>query len=178
MLRKLTNSLSLVAILAVVLAASPLAAERADDSKRKSKNGLASATIDGVEITVEYGRPNVKGREIFGSLVPYGKIWRTGADEATTISFSSGVTIEGKALAAGTYSLFTVPGDESWEIVFNSVADQWGSYNYDASNDVLRVSVEPTESEFVESLTFGIGDGHVGLHWANLGVAFEVAAAQ
>ena len=178
MLRKLTNSLSLVAILAVVLAASPLAAERDDDAKRKSKNGLVSATIDGVEITVEYGRPNVKGREIFGSLVPYDKIWRTGADEATTISFSSDVTIEGKALAAGTYSLFTVPGQESWGIVFNSVADQWGTYDYDASNDVLRVSVEPAESEFVESLTFGIGDGHVGVHWANLGVAFEVAAAQ
>jgi hypothetical protein len=177
MIRRFTKSISLLTLLAVAILASPLAAERADDAKRKSKNGLASGTLDGVEITIEYGRPNVNGRTIWGQLVPYGKIWRTGADEATTISFSADVSIEGNALAAGTYSLFTVPGEDSWEIVFNEVADQWGAYNYDAEKDVLRVTVSPAESEFVESLTFGIAQGHVGLHWADLGVAFEVAAA-
>jgi hypothetical protein len=177
MIRRLTQSVSLLTALALLALVSPLAAERPDDTKRKSKNGLTEGTIDGVEVSIEYGRPNVKGREIWGGLVPYGKVWRTGADEATTISFSADVTVEGKALAAGTYSLFTVPGEGSWEIVFNKVANQWGAFKYDAVEDALRVTVTPAESDFVESLTFGIGDGHVGLHWADLGVAFEVAAA-
>jgi len=177
MLRKLTRSAFLLTVLALATLVSPLAAERDDDTKRKSKNGVTEGTIDGVEISVAYGRPNVKGREVWGGLVPYGKIWRTGADEATTISFSTDVTIEGKALAAGTYGLFTVPGNENWEIVFNKVAKQWGAFRYDAARDALRVTVTPAESDFVESLTFGIGHGHVGLHWADLGVAFQVAAA-
>lgn len=178
MIRRFSQSIALLSALALVSMAAPAFAERADDTKRKSKNGYAAGTIDGVEISIAYGRPNVKGREIFGGLVPYGKIWRTGADEATTISFSGDVTIEGQALAAGTYSLFTIPGEETWDIVFNSVADQWGSYNYDAGKDALRVSVTPAASEFTEELTFGIGDGKVGLHWADLGVAFSVAAAE
>jgi hypothetical protein len=177
MVRRLTQSAFLLAALALIALVSPLAAERADDAKRKSKNGLAEGTIDGVEISIAYGRPNVKGRDVWGGLVSYGKVWRTGADEATTISFSSDVTIEGKALAAGSYGLFTVPGEESWEIVFNKVANQWGAFKYDAGEDALRVTVTPAESDFVESLSFGIGDGHVGLHWADLGVAFEVTAA-
>jgi hypothetical protein len=177
MVRRLTQFTLLLAALAIVTLASPLAAERADDAKRKSKNGLTEATIDGVEVSIAYGRPNVKGRDVFGGLVSYGKVWRTGADEATTISFSSDVTIEGEALAAGTYGLFTVPGEESWEIIFNKVANQWGAVKYDAAQDALRVRVTPAESDFVESLTFGIGNGHVGLHWAELGVACEVAAA-
>ena len=177
MVRRMTQSTFLLVALALVALVSPLAAERADDANRKSKNGLTEGTIDGVEISVSYGRPNVKGRDVWGGLVSYGKVWRTGADEATTISFSSDVTIEGEALAAGTYGLFTVPGETTWEIAFNKVAKQWGAFKYDAAQDALRVTVSPTESDFVESLTFGIGDGHVGLHWADLGVAFEVAAA-
>ena len=176
MLRKLTYSACLLATLAALaLVSSPLVAERGDDSKRKSKNGIVQGAIDGVEITIEYGRPNVKGRTIWGGLVPYGKIWRAGADEATTISFSADVAIEGQALPAGTYSLFTVPGEERWEIIFNTVSKQWGAYDYDASKDALRVEVVPSASDFVETLTFAIGDGHVGLHWADLGVAFKVA---
>ena len=177
MVRTMTRSAFLFTALVLVTLASPLAAERGDDTKRKSKNGEAHGTVDDVHISVEYGRPNVNGREVWGGLVPYGKVWRTGADEATTISFSADVTIEGKALAAGTYGLFTVPGEESWEVIFNKVANQWGAFRYDEAQDALRVTVTPAESDFVESLTFGIGDGHVGFHWANLGVAFEVAAA-
>ena len=177
MIRRSPRCTSLLTTLALLVLVAPVAAERGDDSKRKSKNGSAHGMIDGVHITVEYGRPNVKGRTVWGGLVPYGKVWRTGADEATTISFSADVTIEGKALAAGTYGLFTVPGEGSWEIVFNDVAKQWGAFKYDSGKDALRVSVVPASSEFTETLTFGIGHGKVGLHWAELGVAFEVAAA-
>ena len=177
MVRRLTRSVLVLATLAGLAMTAPAMAERGDDSKRKSKNGAAQGTIDGVDINIEYGRPNVNGRQLWGGLVPYGKVWRTGADEATTISFSSDVNIEGQPLPAGTYSLFTVPGEESWEVIFNEVANQWGAFRYDAGKDALRVSVAPATSDSVETLTFAIGDGKVGLHWGDLGVAFSVAAA-
>ena len=90
----------------------PAAAQRDGDSGRASKNGKTEGTIDGVEVTLEFGRPTVKGRKLWGALVPHGKVWRTGADEATTISFNNAVKIEGEALAAGKYSLFTIPGEQ------------------------------------------------------------------
>jgi hypothetical protein len=171
-----TTTLILAALTPLLLAL-PLSAERGDDTNRKSKNGMTQGTIEGINVTIEYGRPNVKGRTIWGDLVPYGKIWRTGADEATTFSIDGDVTIEGAPLEAGTYGLFTVPGEESWQVVFNSVADQWGDYSYDAGKDVLRVEVEPAEADFVESMMFEIEDGSVVLRWAELALDFSVAAA-
>ena len=162
-------------VIAMALIALPVLAERADDTNRKSKNGKTTGTIGGVEVTLEYGRPNVKGREIWGGLVPWGKIWRTGADEATTISFSADVMIGGEKLAAGTYGLFTVPGKDSWEFVFNSVAEQWGAYEYSAGKDVLRVTAEPGEAEHVEAMEFVIDGSSVVLRWEKLAVGFEVS---
>ncbi len=167
----------LLSLLVLTLVALPMLAERADDADRKSKNGKTEGTIDGVEITLEYGRPNVKGRDIWGGLVPHGKVWRTGADEATTISFSSDVTIGGETLAAGTYGLFTIPGEGEWTFIFNTVADQWGAYEYDAGKDALRVTATPAESEHVESMDFTIDGSSVTLRWEKLAVGFEVAAA-
>jgi hypothetical protein len=177
MIRSWKTTTLLLAALTFLVLAMPVSAERGDDSKRKSKNGIAEGTIDGINVTIEYGRPNVKGRTIWGDLVPYDKVWRTGADEATTFSVDGDVTIEGKALGKGKYSLFTVPGEESWQIVFNSVADQWGAFDYDAGKDVLRVEVEPAPADFVESMTFEIDNGKVVLRWAELAVDFSVAAA-
>src|SRR5688572_7179005 len=100
----------------------PAAADhRGDDSQRKSKNGKAEGTIGGVKVAVEYGRPSVAGRKIWGDLVPYGQIWRAGADEATTIAFDKDVRIEDKTLAAGRYALFLIPSEGDWTVVFNSV---------------------------------------------------------
>ncbi len=93
--------LAALALVALVTTG-PSLAQRGDDSDRVSKNGAASGTIDGVDVSLEYGRPNVNGREVWGGLVPYGQVWRTGANEATTITFSSDVTIEGEAGPAGT----------------------------------------------------------------------------
>ncbi len=170
------RSLCLLTILA--LAAVPqLAAQRGDDSKRLSKNGKTTGTIDGVSVTLEYGRPNVKGRAIWGSLVPHGRVWRTGADEATTITFDQAVLVEGKRLEAGTYSLFTIPGESEWTIVFNKVAQQWGAYSYDSAQDVLRVVVTPQPHDHVEALAFAIEGGKVVLTWEKLAVPFAVAAA-
>ena len=166
---------TLILIMAGLLAL-PAVAERGDDTDRKSKNGKTEGTIDGVEVTLEYGRPNVKGREIWGGLVPYGKIWRTGADEATTVSFSADVTVGGEKVKAGTYGLFTVPGEKEWTFVFNSVAEQWGTYDYDSGKDVLKVSATPSAAEHTESMELVIDGSSVVLRWEKLAVGFEVAA--
>ncbi len=166
----------LLCALALVLIALPVLAERADDANRKSKNGKTEGVIDGVKITLEYGRPNVKDRKVWGGLVPFGKVWRTGADEASTISFSADVTIGGQKLAAGTYGLFTVPGESEWQFVFNSVADQWGAFSYDAGKDVLRVKAKPRAADHVESMELVIEGSSVVLRWEKLAVGFEVAA--
>ena len=100
---------------------------------------------DQAVIRVTYSRPQANGREVFGNLVPYGKVWRTGANEATEIKFYQDVTIDGKKLAAGTYSLFTIPEKDAWTIIFNKDLDYWGAYSYNQKQDALRVSA-PTVS--------------------------------
>ena len=168
----------ILAIFAALTAATvSVMAERGDDSDRVSKNGKTEGTIDGVQVTLEYGRPNVKGRTIWGELVPYGKVWRTGANEASTITFSDDVTIEGEPLAAGTYGLFTLPGEESWVVIFNKTAAQWGAFNYESGEDALRVEVAPGMGEQVESMDFVIEGSQVVLRWEKLTVGFEVAKA-
>jgi len=163
-------------ILTFVLAL-PAAAQRGDDSARKSKNGRTEAKIGGVTVSVEYGRPQVKDRAVWGKLVPYGKVWRTGADEATTITFDQDVLIEGKPLAAGTYALFTVPGEKEWQVVFNKTARQWGAFEYDAGQDALRVAVAPESGEHVEALDFVVDGDRVVVRWEKLRVGFRIAPA-
>lgn len=165
-----------VAILALSLHGAAVSAERGDDSKRLSKNGRTEGVIDGITVTVEFGRPNVKGRKIWGGLVPYDKVWRSGADEATTITFSGDVTVQGQALAAGTYSLFTIPGENEWTVIFNDVAEQWGSFNYDEAEDVLRVTATPTPAEMVETLDFVIAGADVILRWEELAVPVTISS--
>ena len=155
----------------------PVLAQRGDDTDRKSKNGKTEGTIDSVDIVIEYGRPKVNDREIWGGLVPYDTVWRTGADEATTISFSKDVLIEGQKLPAGKYALFSIPGKEKWTIIFNKVANQWGAFKYDQSQDALRVEVKPEANEMVEEMTFVIDPPNVVLEWEKLKVPFKVAAA-
>ncbi|HVS14873.1 MAG TPA: DUF2911 domain-containing protein [Thermoanaerobaculia bacterium] len=174
---KLRGASIALLVFALALGASAQAfAQRGDDSGRRSKNGKLEGTVGGVAVTVEYGKPLVNGRAVWGSLVPYGQVWRTGADEATTITFAQDVTIEGQALPAGTYSLFTVPGESEWTVVFNKVAQQWGAFNYDQAQDALRVTVEPKAAEHVEAMDFLIEGDAIVLRWAELAVPFTVAA--
>ncbi len=136
------------------------------------------------QVSVIYQRPSVKGRVVFGDLVPYNQIWRTGANNATNITFQSEVTIEGQKLAEGTYALFTIPGKTEWTIIFNKNAKQWGAYNYDANDDVLRVKVKPTKlKDKVETLTISFDDvkdqsTNVSLAWENTKVSFKIAVDQ
>lgn len=152
-------------------------AARGDDKERKSKNGQAEGAAGGAEVVVEYGRPNAAGRKIFGSLVPWGEIWRAGADEATTISFDKNVTIEGQALDAGRYALFLIPSEADWTVVFNKVADQWGAFKHDAASDALRVTVKPAAHDMVETLEYVIAGDRVEMRWEKTAVGFSVKAA-
>jgi hypothetical protein len=126
----------------------------AQDKKPASPPATATTSFEGVTVTVNYAQPSKKGREIFGKLVPYGEVWRTGANAATTITLSGDAKIGGKDLKAGTYSLFSIPTKDKWTIIVNSDFKQWGAYEYKKDKDVLRVEVPSAASkEAVESFT-------------------------
>src|SRR5216110_3189837 len=95
------------------------------------------------DITIKYHRPLVKGRKIWGGLVPYGKVWRAGANENTTIDFSDPVSVEGQPLAKGIYGLHLIPGENEWTVIFSKNSSSWGSFSYDKAEDALRVTVKP-----------------------------------
>src|SRR2546422_3272748 len=173
-----------ILICLVLLAALPLAAQQQTATQlrlpRPSQKASLTQTIGLSDVTITYSRPGVKGRQIWGGLVPYDKVWRTGANEATTISFSDDVMINGQPLPKGTYSLHTIPGRDSWTIIFNKTANQWGSFNYDAAQDALRVTAKPHRDEFREWMTFDVQElstdsGTVAIRWENLAVPFTVS---
>src|ERR1041385_1766393 len=146
----------------------------------KSQRAEVSQRIGLTEITVRYHRPLVNGRKIWGDLVPYGKVWRTGANVIPTITVSDPVTIEGMPLDRGTYGLHTIPSPDQWTIVFSKNSTSWGSFTYDQSEDALRVTVKPRPSEMHEALTFDFDDlqpdsALVTLKWEKLAVPFRVA---
>ena len=147
---------------------------------RVSPNALVGQTIGVTEVRITYGRPSARGRKIFGGLVSFNEVWRTGANEATTISFSTPVRIEGQTLEKGTYGFFTIPGPDQWTLIFNNEPDQWGGYNYDSSRDALRVQVEPESAPAREMMTFSFTEATEGtatcfLHWAETRVPFEIS---
>lgn len=149
-----------------------------DKTQRKSPPKTAEGTIGTATVTVNYGSPSMRGRAIFGELIQYNEIWRTGANEATTVSFSTDVMVEGQEVAAGTYALFTIPGAEKWTIILNKNTEQWGAYDYDESLDALRAEVTPQPlDEAVEALEFAVGADAVTLKWENTEVSFKVSTA-
>jgi Protein of unknown function (DUF2911) len=146
---------------------------------RVSQKSVLMQSIGTTDMTITYSRPGVKGRKIWGALVPYGQVWRTGANEATTIQFSDDVTINGQKLPAGTYSLHSIPGEKEWTLIFNSVSNQWGSYSYDATKDTLRVKATPATASFTEWMNFEVpmlstDQATVALRWENVAVPFTV----
>jgi len=152
------------------------AGARGDDADRASKNGKAKLKVGDAKVMVTYGRPKVRGRTVWGELVPYGKVWRTGADEATVISFSGDVKLGDTAVKAGSYALFTIPEKDKWTIVLNSVADQWGSYDYDEGKDVARAVVTPEKGEMTEDLTIAPDGDMLYIQWAQAKVPLPITA--
>jgi hypothetical protein len=146
-----------------------------------SQRGVVTQTIGLTTVTINYCRPLVGGREIFGKTVPYGKVWRAGANENTTIAFSDDVTVEGKPLAAGTYGLHMIPDKEQWTIIFSKNATSWGSFSYDQKEDALRVTVKPKPSDMMDTLTYTFDDmkpdsTQATLRWEKAAVPFLVSA--
>ncbi len=161
----------------VITALSTLA--QGDKASRPSPPTTASGTVNGANITISYGSPSVKGRKVFGELVPYGKAWRAGANEATVFETDKAITVEGKALPAGKYSLFAVPGEKEWQFIFNSQTGQWGikrggDSNRDPANDVLTVTAKPTESAMNEKLIYALTPTGFVLKWDNLQVPVAI----
>jgi len=136
------------------------------------------------QVSVIYQRPNMKGRTIFGGLVPFDQIWRTGANNATNITFQDEVKIQGETLAAGTYALFTLPGKTEWTIIFNTNAKQWGAYTYNKEDDVLRIKVKPEALQNnVESFTINFDEVSdqsmvTSLTWEKTKVSFLIEVDQ
>ncbi len=190
-MRRINNSgkflpgVLLVALLCIAPAAAQLRLPR------ESQKASVMQTIGVADMTIVYSRPSAKGRAIWGAkaadpkakdqpLVPYGEVWRSGADEATTFTITEDVTINGQPLPAGAYSLHTIPGPQEWVVIFNKVAQQWGSFTYDAKQDALRVTVKPVAAPMQEALAYEVSDtgkssARVALHWEKIAVPFTVA---
>lgn len=150
---------------------------QAQDNKPKSPKETVTGSIAGANVEIVYCRPSARGRKMLGEKEPYGQVWRTGANAATTIKFDKAVTIEGKALDAGTYALFTIPNESEWVIIFNKKTDQWGAYDYEKNKDqdALKVTVKAGKTPaFVETFTIGVDKDQVNLQWENTAVAFKV----
>lgn len=125
-------------------------------------------TAEGKDVKISYGQPSKRDREIFGKLVPYGEVWRTGANEATEITFAKNATFGGKPVKAGTYTLFTIPGETEWTFILNSSLKQWGAYKYNEikGNDVLQVKVPSSSlSAPVEKLTITLPANKLVVEW-------------
>jgi hypothetical protein len=170
------RSLKTISFLALSLMMLFTATAQKDKSKRPSPPAQVSQEVNGAKITIDYSKPSKKGREIFGALEKYGKVWRTGANESTWIEVSKDVKVEGKTLPAGKYGLFTIPGEEEWVIIFNKKWDGWGAYEYKDSDDVLRVTVKSSTVDTVVE-AFGIDieeSGDVILAWDQTKVAFSI----
>src|SRR5438270_2408635 len=149
------------------------------DLPRASQRAVVTQRLGITNITVRYHRPMAKGRKVFGTLEPYGKVWRAGANENTIFDVSDPVMIEGKPLPKGVYGLHMIPGENEWTIIFSKNSTSWGSFTYSPDEDALRVTVKPAAADFHEALTYDFDDlqpnsAGVTLRWEKVAVPFKV----
>ena len=178
---RITAYVFMTAAVCVALACTNQASSQADTAQqetqqppRLSPHESVTGKVGEANITVTYGRPYKKGREIYGGLVPWDKIWRTGADEATTLETDRDLMLGPLHVPSGKYALFTIPSRESWTLIVNKVADQWGAFNYAQAADVGRVQMSVSVSEFTEQLTIEIAAGE-GPH-GTLSIVWDMTA--
>ena len=162
----------IIGLLLILIATTNFAVgQKAKASPAESVSGKINSTT----ISIDYGSPSVKGRKIWGSLVPFDKIWRAGANEATTFKTDEEIMVEGKKLPAGKYSLFIIPNEKECIVIFNKKAEQWGAYNYNQDLDQIRVGVSPKKvSNSTEKLLFVVKKNAVALLWDNWEIALEI----
>ncbi|MGK9127114.1 DUF2911 domain-containing protein [Olivibacter sp. SA151] len=145
----------------------------------QSPKKSAEGKIGGATVSIQYSSPSVKGRTIWGELVPYDKIWRAGANAATVFTTDKDLKVEGKKLPAGSYSLFAIPGKSSWTIIFNSQTGQpgtkkGGEANLDRANDVLTINVKPVSNTMTEALTYEVNSDGIALIWEKVKVPVKI----
>jgi len=150
------------------------------DLPRQSQHAKVIQRIGVTDVTINYHRPLANGRQVWGKLVPYGQVWRAGANENTTITFSDPVTIEGQSLDKGTYGLHMIPGENEWTVIFSKNSTSWGSFTYKQDEDALRVNVKPQTAEVHDALTYDFDDVKadstvVTMRWEKVAVPFKVA---
>lgn len=191
-MKKLIQCSFLMVLATFFVAVTAVAQERGNSETRPSPNATVSQTVGTTQITVTYGRPGIKGRTYFTDdavLAPAGSVWRTGANEATTITFSDNVMFGGKEVSAGTYTLFTIPGD-NWTVILNNQLTRdngtpaWGAYGYDESKDEVRVEAAvvdtdaPMEEWFMIYFdTLSDTKTHLNMHWGNTSIAVPITTA-
>jgi hypothetical protein len=181
----------IVIVIAIVVALSAMAQAQDDEVRESLPASVTQKLGADTEVIFNFSRPGVKGRKIWGDLIPYGMNpgvkysdnkpypWRAGANENSTISTNKDISIEGKKLAAGKYGIHMIPSQTDWIVIFSKKNEDWGSYSYDEKEDALRVTVKPVESANEEWLTYGF-DNLAGtsatayLHWGNLKVPFKI----
>ncbi|HVT61829.1 MAG TPA: DUF2911 domain-containing protein [Thermoanaerobaculia bacterium] len=167
--------------LADFLAGRPVHGKAGYSLPRTSSRASVMQALGGAEVEIAYGRPAAKGRKVWGELVPNGRVWRAGANEATRFTFNGDVRIEGHALTAGTYTFFVVPGPAEWTVIFNRVPRQWGAFDYNPAFDALRFTVKPAEAPHEEYLRYSIEPAGsnaalVTLAWEKRTVTFRIEA--
>jgi len=150
------------------------------DLPLQSQRAELSQTIGITDITIHYHRPLAKDRKVWGGLVPYGKVWRAGANLNTTITFSDPVTIEGQPLDKGTYGLHMIPNPDEWTIIFSKNSTSWGSFTYDQGEDALRIKVKPKSADVHNALTYDFDDlqpdsAIIEMEWEKVAVPFKVS---
>ena len=146
---------------------------------RQSQHAIVTQRIGITDITINYHRPLANGRQIWGKVVPYGDVWRAGANENTTIRFSDPVTVEGQSLEKGTYGLHMIPGENQWTVIFSKDSTAWGSFTYKKEDDALRVDVKPVAGEIHDALTYDFDDPKadstvITMRWEKVAVPFKV----
>ena len=167
--------------LALLLFASAAAPAAAQQKPPLSPPGQAAVTIGAATITIDYARPSMRGRKIMGELVPYDKVWRTGANAATTLKTSAALEIGGTLVPAGTYTLYTLPGEKAWKLIINKQTGQWGT-QYDQAQDLARIDLtvgataQPVEQFTITLAGAGAAAGTLTMEWENtrLSIPFKV----
>jgi hypothetical protein len=152
---------------------------QADKSKRASPPATATGKVKGATITINYSSPSVKNRKIFPDMHPYGQVWRAGANEATVFETDKNIKVEGKTLPAGKYTLYAIPGEKEWTIIFNKQTGQWGVKrggvtSRDEAQDALTVQVKPKKTDLIERLAYDVTDNGFVLRWENVEVPVSI----
>jgi DUF2911 family protein len=168
-------------VLLTLVALGVLIGAAAAQQNRVSPHETTELTLNGKKITVIYGRPSMKGRKIMGGLVPFGKVWRTGADEATVLKTEADLTIGGLAIPKGSYAIFTLPSESGWKLIVNKVAEQMGAFDYDEKQDLGRVDMKvgktsaPVEQFTITLAKSGTG-GALKMEWENTSASINFQA--